>query len=159
MARPLHAYSYAEVPFDDAIALLASDAQGLLQKATDASTDQGDRVLATLHLDIGGFEISRDVVVEVGDFEPVGIMRSVVPLRWRAARGHLLFPTVDARLEITALSLEPPLVQVTLTGTYEPPLGAFGELLDRAFDQRVAEVVIHRFVNEVADRLEHRVRS
>lgn len=157
MARPLHAYSYASVPFDDAVALLAEDAGGLLQSATDVSAAHGDEVLGTLHLDVGGFEVSRDVLIEVGSFDPVEILRSVVPVRWRAARGHLLFPTVDAQLELAALSLDPPTVQVTLTGTYAPPLGVVGEVLDRAFDHRVAEVVIHRFVREVAERLERRL--
>lgn len=154
MSRPLYAYAYAEVPFDDAIALLAQDPRGLLQTATDLSAEHGSHLLANLNFEVAGFEVGRDVVIELGAYEPVEITRAVIPLTWQAAVGHVLFPTVDARLEIAALSFNPPLVQVSLVGSYRPPLGTVGLLLDRLVDQHLAEAVIHRFIHEVASRLE-----
>ncbi len=153
-SRPLYAYAYADVPYDDAIAMLAEDPDGLLQSATDASVDHADQVVANLHLEVGGFDLGRDVVVEIGEFDPVEQLRGVLPITWRAAEGHVLFPTVDATLEVAAMSLHPPMVQVTLCGSYEPPLGPLGRVLDRTIARRLAEAVIHRFVHDVADRLE-----
>lgn len=159
MTRPLYAYDYAHVAFDDAIALLAEDPGGLLQSATDASMQHADEVVTNLHVEVAGFDLGRDVVIELGEFEPVEALRCILPVSWRAASGHLLFPTVAATLEIAALSLQPPLVQVTLAGSYDPPLGPLGTMVDRALTQRMAEAVIHRFVQDVACRLEARVAS
>lgn len=159
MSRPMYAYGYAHAAFDDAIAILAEDPRGLLQSATDTSMERADEVVTNLHVDVAGFDLGRDVVVEFGDFQPVEAMRCVLPVSWRAASGHLLFPTVEATLEISALSLHPPMVQVTLAGSYEPPLGAVGGVVDRALTHRMAEAVIHRFVEDVTDRLEARVAT
>jgi hypothetical protein len=150
----LYAYDYADVAYDDAIELLARDPRSLLQDATDLSAAHGEEVVGNLAVDLAGFELGRDVVIELEPFRPVEVLRGVLPLHWRAARGHVLFPTMDGQLEIAALSLQPPRVQVTLTGAYEPPFGVAGDLLDRAGPHRVAEAVVHRFVREVAARLE-----
>lgn len=154
MPRPLYAYAYAEVPYDDAIALLAQDPEGLLQTATTISAEHGRELLANLNFNIAGFEVGRDVMIELGEYEPVEITRAIIPLTWKAAKGHVLFPTVDARLEIAALAFQPPLVQVSLVGSYSPPLGTVGLLLDRLVDSHLAEAVLHRFIHEVASRLE-----
>lgn len=153
MDRPLYAYTYADVAYDDAIALLAEDPEGVLQSATEASVEHADDVVARLELGVGGFEVGRDVVVHLGTFDPVEQLRGVLPLHWEAAQGHVLFPTVDATLEVAAMSLHPPMVQVTLTGNYHPPMGLVGRAIDRVA-HRAAEAVIHRFVRDVAERLE-----
>lgn len=154
MNRPLYAYAYAKVNYDDAIAMLAEDPEGLLQSATETSVEHANEVVSNLHVEVGGFDLGRDVVIHLGRFEPVEQLRGIIPLTWQAASGHVLFPTVDATLEVAALSLHPPMVQVTLAGTYDPPFGAVGRVLDRAVTHRLAEAVIHRFVHEVAERLE-----
>jgi hypothetical protein len=159
MDRPLYVYTYADVPYDDAVTLLSEDPEGLLQKATDVSSAHGGDLVGNLHVDVGGFELGRDVVIELGEFTAEDDLRGTLPVKWRAAKGHLLFPTMNATLEVSALSLHPPLVQVTLAGTYAPPLGSVGALLDQMFDRRLAEAVVHRFVGEVASRLEDLVAT
>lgn len=154
MVRPLYAYTYADAPFDAAIRLLAEAPERLLQEATDASTDHGHEVLTTLHAEVAGHELARDVVVRLGDFQPRELLRAVVPIHWEAARGHLWFPTLDATLEIAALSDAPPTVQVILAGGYRPPLGPLGAVLDAAAAHWIAEATAARFVREVAERLE-----
>lgn len=154
MQRPIYAYAYAKVPFDDAIGLLAGDPERLLQDATEVSTEHAEHVLANLHTRIGGVEVDRDVEIELGEFDPVEALRSVVPVHWQDAEGQPWFPTMDATLEITALSLRPPLVQVTIAGTYQPPLGPVGAAVDAVAAHRVAEATTHTFVHEVATRLE-----
>lgn len=154
MTRPIHVYTYAPVAFDDAIALLADDPRGLLREATAASEEHAETVVGHLHVDVGEFDVGRDVQIELGAFNPVEALRSVVPVRWRASHGHVWFPTMDATLEISALSLHPPRVQVTLTGAYKPPLGPLGAVIDAVVAHRVAEATTHTFVNEVAERLQ-----
>lgn len=159
MTRPIRTYAYAKVAFDDAIALLAGDPERLLQDATEDADADADRVVGNLRTTIAGLDLERDVTVTLGEFDPVEVLRSTVPIRWQATRGHVWFPTMDATLEITALSLHPPEVQVTLAGAYDPPLGSVGATIDALVAHRVAEATAHTFVNEVARRLEELVGS
>lgn len=154
MERPLYAYVYAHVPYDDAIALLAADAATLLQDATHVGVERAREVVTTLHVPIGGFEVGRDVVVTAGEFRPVEVLRGVLPVQWHAAHGAGLFPSLAASLELSALSLRPPVTQVTLQGAYTPPLRQVGAMGDAAVGHRVAEATVQRFVEDVARRLE-----
>lgn len=149
-ARELHAYAYVDVPFDLASRLLAENAKAVLQRATDDVAEEAGNLSHTLQVNVGGFEVSKDVEVLVGEFEPAKLMRSTVPLKWRAEHGRLLFPTLSADLSVIAISLEPALTQVSLDGTYEPPLGAVGAGADRLVLHRLADATVYRFVHDVA---------
>jgi len=151
--RQLHCYAYVEAPFDLVARLLAEDATAVLQEATDDAAEQAGTLSRTLSVEVGGFEVGRDVSIEVGEFEPRGITRSVVPLRWHAEKGRLLFPELAADMEVAALALDPPLTQLTVSGSYEPPLGVLGAGADRLLLHRLAEATVHRFTHDVADRL------
>ena len=153
MERHLHCYAYVEAPFDLVARLLAEDATAVLQEATDDAAEQAGTLSRTLSVEVGGFEVGRDVSIQVGDFDPRGITTSVVPLRWHAERGRLLFPELAADLEVSALAFDPPLTQLTVSGSYEPPLGVLGAGADRLLLHRLAEATVHRFTHEVATRL------
>ena len=159
MTRELHAYAYVEAPFDLVTRLLADDARGVLQRATDDAADHAGLLSRPLELNVGGFSVSRDVEIQVGEFVPRSVTRSVVPLSWRASGKGLLFPELSAELEVAAVSFDPPLTQVTLNGTYEPPLGAVGAGADRVLLGRLAEATVHRFIHEVADALRRKVEA
>lgn len=153
MERPLYHYEYVNEPFDDIIELLADDASAVLQDATHVAAQRAREVVTTLRVPVGEFEIGRDIRIEVGDFVPKEIRCGHVQLRWHAERHAALFPAVQAKLEIAALSLEPPLSQVTLVGSYVPPFGAVGAAADEMVGHRIAEATIHRFVVDVVDRI------
>ena len=153
MERPLHCYAYVEAPFDVVTRLLAVDAPGVLQHATDDAVESAGTLSRTLRVEVGGFEVAQDVVIEVGDFEPREVLRNLVPLRWHAAKGRLLFPELSADLEVSAVTLDPPLTQLTVTGTYVPPLGLLGAGADRLLLHRLAEATLHRFTHELADQV------
>lgn len=153
MARQLHCYAYVEAPWDQVSRLLAEDSRAVLQHATADAAEQADALSRTLKLRVAGFEVAKDVRIEVGEFVPRALTRSVVPLRWHAEHGRLLFPYLAADLDVSALSLDPPLTQLTLTGSYEPPLGLLGAGVDRLLLHRLAEATVHRFTHEIADEL------
>lgn len=153
MARQLHCYAYVEAPWDQISRLLAEDSSSVLQHATSDAASQAGQLSRTLKLEVAGFELARDVTIEVGQFSPRELTRSVVPLRWHAEHGRMLFPYLAADLEVFALSLDPPLTQLTITGSYEPPLGLLGAGVDRLLLHRLAEATIHRFTHEIADEL------
>lgn len=60
-------------------------------------------------------------------------------------------PRPRRRLELAHVASE--LSQVTLLGSYHPPLSAVGDVGDRLLGHRVAEAVVRRFVEDVAVRL------
>lgn len=153
MDRPLYHYEYVDEPFDDIIALLADRAADVLQPATDAAAEHAREVVTTLHVPIGRFEIGRDVRIEVGDFVPQQVRSGYVPISWRAEQSAAMFPSVRAELEVAALSLDPPVTQVSLVGSYEPPFGPVGVAADDLLGHRVAEATVHRFVADVVRRI------
>jgi hypothetical protein len=157
--RALHCYAYLEAPFDLLSRLLAEDAASVLQHATDDAAEQAGHLSRRLRVEVAGFEVGRDVSIEVGAFEPREVTRSIVPLRWHAERGRLLFPELRADLEIGAVVIDPPLTQITVRGSYEPPLGLLGAGADRMLLHRLAEATVHRFTHDVADQLRQRMEA
>jgi hypothetical protein len=77
-----------------------------------------------------------------------------VPLRWQATgRGGVLFPALDADLELTALGADATMLR--LAGAYRPLPGKAGAALDRAVLQRVAIATIQAFIRRVGDAIVH----
>jgi hypothetical protein len=70
---------------------------------------------------------------------------TVIVLRW-SATGPFgdLFPTLDADLEVSAAG--PALSRVALIGSYRPPLGPVGELLDRTVLHRAGALTIRHWL-------------
>lgn len=159
MERTLHCYAYVEARFDIVAHVLAEDPVRVLQTATDESVEQAGSLSRTLSVAVGGFEVAKDVHIEVGGFEPRAVTRNVVPLRWHAESGRLLFPELTAELEICAITFDPPLTQLTVTGSYEPPMGLLGAGADRLVLHRLAEATLHRFTSEAADQLRRAVEA
>lgn len=157
MTHDLHAYTYVDAPFDLVTRLLADDTVAVLQEATDDAASEAGGLSRRLELEVGGFAVSKQVTIDVGVFEPRELTSSVVALSWRAARFGLLFPKLTAELEVAAITFDPPRTQLTLSGSYEPPLGAVGAGADRLLLHRLADATAHRFVHQIAERLRHLV--
>lgn len=97
--------------------------------------------------------VSKLVEVQFGELV-IRADSARLPLRWHATGpGGVLFPALDADLELTALSEDATMLR--LAGAYRPPLGKAGGWLDRAVLQRVAAVTIHAFIRRVADAIVH----
>lgn len=74
-----------------------------------------------------------------------------MPLAWEATGTPGLFPRMSADLVLASLGGE--LTQVKLEGSYEPPLGAVGRMLDRAILHRVAETSVKALVDRIIEAL------
>lgn len=157
--RNLYLYEYVELPFDDVAEVLARDPAAVLQPATDAAVEQARAVHRDLVVELGGFEVGREVTIEVGEFRPVEIRRVTVDLRWHASSATALFPSMRATLEVTALSFHPPRTQVSLVACYRPPLGVLGAAGDAVWGHRIAESAVHRFLHDVLSRVEQLVAA
>ena len=71
---------------------------------------------------------------------------------WRSAVTGLLVPTLEADLELAPLNGYG--CQLSLMGSYPPPLSVAGAVGDRLLGHRVAEACVRRFVLGLAERLE-----
>lgn len=69
------------------------------------------------------------------------------PVKWRATGAASLFPRLQADLELADLGGS---VIVTLRGTYDPPLGEVGRMVDRAVLGRVADATVKSWVDRLA---------
>ena len=78
--------------------------------------------------------------------------RAALALRWEAiGPGSGLFPVLDANLTLTAAGEQAS--SLTLTGTYRPPAGAMGAILDRTILHQVAAATIREFLARVAETI------
>ncbi len=94
--------------------------------------------------------VAKSVTLHVG---PAEIQRRgvVYPVRWMANGAGALFPDLNA--ELTLSNLGPDETTLSLDGTYDPPLGALGRMIDRAVMGRVAEATVRQWVDRVAEAI------
>ena len=90
------------------------------------------------------------VVVDVGPPLRTG-QRLLRTITWRSATAPGLFPVFDGDLELIGLQGE--LSQLSLIGTYRPPLSVAGGAGDALLGHSVAEACIRRFVLDAAERM------
>jgi hypothetical protein len=70
-------------------------------------------------------------------------------IRWEAdGSGSRLFPVLDADVRLAPAGEH--LTLLTLTGSYRPPFGRLGEVVDRAIMHRVATATVRRFLANMA---------
>ena len=97
-------------------------------------------------IDPGPFIPAKEVEIILGS--PMGRSGSVlIPMDWKATGVGALFPVMSADLVLQPVG--PGLVQVIFRGSYQPPLGGFGRLLDRAVMHRLAEASAKAFLDQL----------
>lgn len=96
-----------------------------------------EQLAKKVHLELGIAEIHRRGLV--------------YPVSWTATGASALFPTLSADLILSHRGPEATLL--TLEGTYQPPLGAVGRVVDRLALRRVAEATVRSWVERVAAAL------
>jgi hypothetical protein len=73
----------------------------------------------------------------------------VEPISWRAAEADVLFPVFAGELQ--AARLPQARTEIALVGTYEPPFGPVGELVDRVVLHRMAREALAGFLARVGE--------
>jgi len=150
--RGLYFFEYVNRKASDIVAIVNSRALDVFQSATDSAVDKTAQFRSRLHVDFAGFEIGREVEIELGKPQDRGYA-VLIPLKWRAKNQAGLFPAMDADLEIAPLDDRLPLAQISVLGRYRPPLGLLGAVGDAMMMHRVAEASVRHFVSDLADRL------
>lgn len=146
-----HLYFYTLVPSapDAAYRLLADDPARWLPAPAAASPEGWSVVLhaeGALPRSLARHGVLVDLGAPVG--EPERMLRSI---RWRSSSAPGLFPVFDGDLELTALSGGE--CQLSLMGTYRPPLSVAGGVGDALLGHHVAEACVRRFVLDTARRM------
>lgn len=134
-----------ETPFDEVERRVLA-ALGGLAPIADAAYREAEGIRARIGIGVKPM-LAKTVRIDVGS--PLrGATESAVPLTWEATGTPGLFPRMEADLVIA--SLGPDLTQLSLRGTYKPPLGGLGRALDRTVLHRIAEASVKSFVDRVA---------
>lgn len=94
--------------------------------------------------------IAREVSMKIGiaEIHRTGL---VYPIQWKASDAGLLFPELNADLILSKAGSN--VTYVTLRGTYQPPMGPFGRLVDRAVLGRVADATVADWVERLGSEL------
>ncbi len=155
MSHHIEHYQFIDRPWNALREVVSRDATRLLARANDRTVWHVDQLTRRLSSEVGGVEVGKEALINVGDAERVDDRHVRIPLHWEAASQAALFPTMDATLElIGSSSFLPERTKVLFTGEYEPPLGAVGDAVDDAALHRVAEDAVARFVAEIAADIE-----
>ncbi len=125
--------------------------QGVLHSAATAAYEEG--LTAVLRVGPFGEMRAASKLIQVQFLDPVRRGDTItVPLRWEAvgAVGDL-FPVLDADLILARDGDDR--VRLGLSGSYRPPFGRAGAVLDRALMKRVAAATIRSLLESVADSI------
>jgi hypothetical protein len=151
--REIRSYDYVNHPYEQVRDALIADAPAVFQSATKAAASRAQSVASELRVNIGGIGVATDIAISVKKIEEkisesMGTPGTRLELEWEAANLPSLFPFMRAELDIYPLTATE--TQLDFFGLYEPPLGAMGKALNAMLGHRIAEVAVHRFVNDVA---------
>jgi hypothetical protein len=156
--REIRCYDYVNHPYEQVREALSQDALAVFQSATKSAASRAQSVAAELRVDIGGIAVEADIKISVKSIEEKGREGMSPPvtrlqLEWEAAKMPRLFPLMKA--DLTVYPLTSTETQLDFSGVYEPPLGALGKAVNAVAGHRIAEVSVHRFINDVAGYLRH----
>lgn len=144
-------YYYAQLhqPFEQVeyrVCRLLSDFTGW----ADAAYRDGEELRA--RVGVGGKRgvIAKTVTLDVG--RPVRTpQQTTIALSWKATGAPGLFPEMNA--DLTVARVGPDLAHLGFSGSYEPPGGPVGHLIDEALLHRIAESSVKGFVDRIVEAI------
>jgi hypothetical protein len=164
MARSheLRSYDYVNHPYEKVRDVLVRDAPAVFHAATKAASSRAQDVASALRVQVAGFEIQKDIVIQVKKVEEEknatkGTLVTRIELEWEAAKSPRLFPLMRAELSVYALTATE--TQLDLAGHYQPPLGPLGKVIDAVLGHRIAEASVHQFLTDVAEYMRRTLPS
>lgn len=99
----------------------------------------------------GGLVLEREVAVEVGYEPAAGDEPASLAIAWRP-EGTTLFPTFAGRVDAAEAGQQR--CTLTISGTYDVPLGVAGALFDAVVGVRIAEGTLHGLLAELRGQIE-----
>ncbi len=160
--REIRSYDYVNHSYERVRDALKQNASAIFQAATKAAAMRAHSVAAELHVDFAGIGVKTDINILVKSVEEKVVELASLPvtrleLTWEAATAPRLFPLMNGELSVYPLTSTE--TQLDFFGVYEPPFGAVGKTMNAIAGHRIAEVSVHRFVNDVAGYLRQSLTS
>jgi len=154
--RNLRAFDYVNRPYARVRDALSTDADTVFREATRAAASRAYDVASALHVNVAGLEIGAEINIKVKELEEQPKAHRTGPtarlgIEWEAASHPGLFPEMRGELAIYPLTATE--TQLDFEGSYDPPFGPLGDVIDAIVGHRIAEASIHRFVTDVTDYL------
>lgn len=152
--REIRCYDYVNHAYETVRDALREDALSVFQAATRGAASRAESIAAELRVNVAGLEVAKEIaikVVNVQEDTSAASPKTVLQIEWEAAQSPELFPLMNAELSIYPLTRTE--TQLDFAGLYEPPAGALGGAIDSIVGHRIAEVSVHRFVEDVASYL------
>jgi hypothetical protein len=147
MTKPLRCNDYVNHSYPRVCEAMLAGPLHVFRHATAAAATDA----AKLHAKVGPFDIGAEVTIKIVRVDhDTSYNRPAMKLRleWAATSHPGWFPEMKATLAIFPLS--PTETELELEGSYEPPIGKLGAVIDLALMHRIAEASLTRFVQEVA---------
>jgi hypothetical protein len=113
-----------------------------------ARLDDLDRVVVGRRIARVG--LRKKITVDVGLPLTIGD-QTTIPVTWKAAFIEKLVPVMIGQVELAPVDAQT--TELTVCGTYEPPLGQLGRQLDEAFMGKVAQRTVIDLAGSIAKRL------
>ena len=149
MRRHLYYYTHVEADLAPASAMLGGDPARWLPAPGEATA--GGWAVDLVASGALPRAIARHrAIVDVGP-PLLSDNRLLRTITWRSATAPGVFPVFDGDLEL--IGLQGDLCQLSLIGTYRPPLSVAGDAGDALLGHNVAEACIRRFVLDTAERM------
>jgi len=152
----IHCYDYVNHPYERVRNALKQDALTVFQSATKAAASRAESIAAELHFDLGGVGVKSDIRISVKKVEEKVQGSKSAPstrllLEWEAATKPRWFPLMKGELSVYPLTATE--TQLDFWGRYKPPFGRLGKTINAIVGHRIAEVSVHRFIDDVAGYL------
>lgn len=109
---------------------------------------EGEQLHAKVGPWVDGFAKEVDLVIGTAEIHRTGI---AYPVTWTATNAEILFPSLEANLLLAHVGQDT--TRLAFEGTYEPPLGEIGRLVDRALLGRFAEAAVRNWLDRLAAAL------
>jgi hypothetical protein len=117
----------------------------------------GQAQLAKVGVRLGNVPIYKHVRLQVGNSRVAAHQESVMlAVSWTVVGGPPLFPSMEGTLHADPYG--PQSTRLTLNARYDPPMGALGNLIDRALMHRLAQSTMDDFVLRLVAALTDELR-
>ncbi|MDA1069048.1 MAG: hypothetical protein O3C43_21385 [Verrucomicrobia bacterium] len=154
--KKIRFYDYVNHPYEKVREALTNHASEIFQDATKVAASRANVIASGLRMNFGPIEVSTEITISINKIEELPAKNktprtTVLKFEWKAAKMPRAFPLMKAELRIYRLTATE--TQLDLSGSYEPPLGPIGEVMNAVIGHRIADASVHRFLSDVAVHL------
>ncbi|HEY4606025.1 MAG TPA: hypothetical protein VIH55_00135, partial [Acidimicrobiia bacterium] len=122
-----------------------ADLRSLLGSWADVAYRDGEELRTRVGPSSGTFAKEVQLEIGVAEIHRAGL---VYPISWYATGAGVLFPRLSADLTVSHVGHEQ--TRLRLEGTYEPPLGPLGKVVDRVLLRKVADATVKAWIDRLA---------